>query len=145
MAGSGVIATPDSEKNLNRDVRTNIENRQHDNDAIFSKRLIGAIGELGIHSRPTASRSPWQSGIAECWVGTVRRELLDHVIVINERQLRLLLLEYVEYYNEERVHTELCDSPRGRSVQEQPSDSARLIALRRVGGLHHRYEWREAA
>jgi transposase InsO family protein len=117
----------------------------HDNDAIFSERLIGAIGELGIRSKPTAFRSPWQNGIAERWVGTVRRELLDHVVVINERQLRRLLCEYVEYYNEERVHTELGDSPGGRAVQEKASGSSRLIALPRVGGLHHRYEWREAA
>jgi len=117
----------------------------HDNDAIFSEHLIGAIGELGIHSRPTAYRSPWQNGIAERWVGTVRRDLLDHVIVINEPQLRRLLREYVDYYNEDRVHTVLGDSPEGRASSRKPSSSSRLVALPRVGGLHHRDAWSEAA
>ncbi len=83
----------------------------HDNDAIFSQRLIEAIGQLGIESKRTAYRSPWQNGTAERWVGTVRRELLDHVIVIDERHLRRLLRDYVDYYNEDRVHTCLRDSP----------------------------------
>jgi transposase InsO family protein len=117
----------------------------HDNDAIFSERLIGVIGYLGIRSQPTAYRSPWQNGVAERWVGTLRRELLDHVIVLNERQLRNLLREYVDYYNEERVHTGLGDSPGGRSVREKPSGSSKLVAHPRVGGLHHLYEWSEAA
>lgn len=91
----------------------------HDNDAIFSERLIRTVAQLGVESKPTAYRSPWQNGIAERWVGTVRRELLDHVIVINERQLRRLLRECVAYYNEERVHTRLRDSPRGARSSAQ--------------------------
>ena len=77
----------------------------HDNDTIFSDRVVEAIGHLGIESKRSAYRSPWQNGIAERWVGTVRRELLDHVIVLNERHLQRLLREYVEYYNTDRVHT----------------------------------------
>ena len=60
-------------------------------------------------------------------MGTVRRELLDHVIVINERQLQRLLLDYVAYYNEERMHTRLRDSPTGRAVQGR---QARAVSLR---------------
>ena len=93
----------------------------------------------------TAYRSPWQNGIAERWVGTVRRELLDHVIVIDEQHLRRLLREYVDYYNEDRVHTQLRDSPTGRPIEDRPSRDAQIVALPRVGGLHHRYVWRDAA
>jgi transposase InsO family protein len=75
----------------------------------------------------------------------VRRELLDHVVVLGEDHLRRLLREYVEYYNSERVHTALGDSPEGRAVQERPSDQARAIGLPRLGGLHHRYVWANAS
>lgn len=117
----------------------------HDNDAIFSNRVSEAIGHLGMESKRTAFRSPWQNGIAERWVGTVRRELLDHVIVIDEKHLRRLLREYVDYYNEERVHTCLRDSPNGRRTEGRPSRNAQVVGLPRVGGLHHRYVWRDAA
>ena len=117
----------------------------HDNDAIFSDRVSGAIGHLGIKSTRTAYRSPWQNGIAERWVGTVKRELFDHVIVIDEKHLRRLLHEYVDYYNEDRVHTCLRDSPNGRRTENRPSADADIVGLPRVGGLHHRYVWREAA
>jgi putative transposase len=79
----------------------------HDNDTIFSDRVVEAIGHLGIESKRTAYRSPWQNGIVERWVGTVRRELLDHVIVIDERHLQRLLHEYVDYCNNEHVHAVL--------------------------------------
>jgi len=67
------------------------------------------------------------------------------VIVVDEKNLRRLLCEYVEYYNEERVHTCLRDSPNGRTSENQPSPNAKIVALPRVGGLHDRYTWREAA
>ncbi len=78
-------------------------------------------------------------------MGSARRELLDHVIVFNEPQLRQLLSEYVAYYNADRVHTQLRDSPAGRSTEHRPSPHAQVVGLPRVGGLHHRYTWREAA
>ena len=93
----------------------------------------------------TAYRSPWQNGIAERWIGTCRRELLDHVIVLNERHLHRRLREYVAYYNAERVHTRLRDAPHGRPLEPRPSPGAEVVGLPRVGGLHHRYVWREAA
>jgi putative transposase len=79
------------------------------------------------------------------WVGSALRELLDHVIVLHERHLHRLLREYVDYYNEDRVHTQLRDSPKGRPTEFRPSSDAQVIGFPRVGGLHHRYEWREAA
>jgi transposase InsO family protein len=116
-----------------------------DNDSIFSEKVAEAIGWLGLELKRTAYRSPWQNGTAERWVGSVRRELLDHVIVTNEQHLQRLLCEYVAYYNADRVHTQLRDSPAGRSTERRPSPNARVVGLPRVGGLHHRYTWSEAA
>ncbi len=94
----------------------------------------------------TAYRSPWQNGTAERWVASARQELLDHVIVLGEQHLRRLLRDYVAYYNAERVHTQQRDSPEGRRpIEDRPSPNARVVGLRRVGGLHHRYIWQEAA
>jgi transposase InsO family protein len=117
----------------------------YDNDSIFSKEVTEAIQYLGMEPKRTAYRSPWQSGTAERWVGSARRELLDHVIVFDEQHLRRLLRDYVEYYNSERVHTRLRDSPAGRVTENRPSPDAKIVGLRRVGGLHHRYTWRQAA
>jgi len=116
-----------------------------DNDSIFSARVAESIKNLGIGPQRTAFRSPWQNGIAERWVGSVRRELLDHVIVLNEDHLRRLLREYVDYYNADRVYTELRDSPNGRPTEHRPTPKAQVVGLPRVGGLHHRYEWQDAA
>jgi hypothetical protein len=78
-------------------------------------------------------------------VGSARRELLGHVVVLGENHLRRLLREYLDYYNAERVHTSIGDAPVGRESEPQPLSSAKVIALPRVGGLHHRYTWRDAA
>jgi len=93
----------------------------------------------------TAFRSPWQNGTAERFVGSVRRELLEHVVVFGEGHLKRLLREYVDYYHAERVHTAIGDAPEGRDPDLRRSAGARVIGLSRVGGLHHRYVWREAA
>ena len=98
-----------------------------------------------IDPKRTAFRSPWQNGTAERFVGSVRRELLDHVVVFNEGHLRRLLRKYVDYYNSERVHTSIGDAPVGRPVESRPFADARVVSFPRVGGLHHRYAWREAA
>jgi len=88
----------------------------HDNGSIFSDRVVDWIEQLGIEPKATAYHSPWHNGLAERWIGTVRRELLDHVVPIDEEHLRRLLLQYPGYYNGERVHTRLRDSPTGRPV-----------------------------
>jgi transposase InsO family protein len=117
----------------------------YDNDSIFSPAVTNAIESFEIDPKRTAFRSPWQNGTAERVVGSVRRELLDHVVVLNEDHLRRLLREYVDYYNNERVHTSISDAPAGRPVETQPSASEKVVGISRVGGLHHRYAWREAA
>ena len=116
-----------------------------DNDAIFSTEVACSIERFGIDPRRTALRSPWQNGTAERFVGTVRRELLDHVVVMSEEHLRRLLREYIAYYNAERVHTSIMDAPAGRASETRPSGAAKIVRLPRVGGLHSRYVWREAA
>ncbi len=116
-----------------------------DNDAIFSSSVAQAILGFGICPKRTAFQSPWQNGIAERFVGSCRRELLDHVVVFHEDHLRRLLREYVAYYNADRVHTAIGDTPTGRAAEARPSGRASVIGLSRVGGLHHRYAWREAA
>ena len=116
-----------------------------DNDAVFSPQVAGLIRGLGLHPKRTAFRSPWQNGTADRFVGSVRRELLDHVVVLSEHHLRRLLREYIEYYNAERVHTSIGDAPEGRPPETRPSSGAKVVALPRVGGLHHRSAWRDAA
>ena len=117
----------------------------YDNDAIFCAAITHVIERLGLSPQRTAFQSPWQNGTAERFVGTVRRELLDHVVVLHEAHLRRLLGEYVEYYNAERVHTSIADAPEGRASEAKSSSSTRIRRLPRVGGLHGRYTWREAA
>jgi hypothetical protein len=87
-----------------------------DNDAIFSPTVAHAIKNFEIDPKRTALRSPWQNGTAERVVGSVRRELLEHVVVLNEGHSRRLLREYLGYYDRERVHTSIAAAPIGRPV-----------------------------
>ena len=117
-----------------------------DHDSIFSAEVARALMGMQIEPLRTGFQSPWQNGVAERWVGTCRRELLDHVIVFDEAHLRRLLFEFREYYHTDRTHLSLGkDTPRGRPVCAALSPTAHVTSLPRIGGLHHRYEWREAA
>ncbi len=122
-----------------------------DNDSIFSDDVSRSIKTLGITPKRTAFRSPWQNSTAERWVGTYKRELIDHVVVLGEDHLRRLLRDYVTYYNAGRVHTRLADAPEGRPLEVRPAPGAKVAGLPRVGVLgsftssHHRYVWQEAA
>lgn len=83
-----------------------------DNDKIFSYEFRQTIKRFGLKDKPTAFHSPWQNGICERVIGTLRRECLDHVIVLNEKHLTSVLAEYIEYYNTSRTHMSLNkDSP----------------------------------
>jgi len=86
------------------------------------------------------------NGLAERWVGSCRREILDHIIALNERHLQRLIRDYVNYHHEDRIHDSLDkDTPNRRPVASRPSSAATVISSARLGGLHHRYSWREAA
>ena len=115
-----------------------------DRDAIFKGRVRAAIKAMGMTPKLISYRSPWQNGAAERWVKTLRGELLDHVVVFNEKHLRRLVLEYVAYYNDDRCHLSVeKDAPIPRPVMARPSANAKVVALPRVGGLHHRDQWRD--
>jgi putative transposase len=117
-----------------------------DRDSTFSAQVVATVRSFGVKPTRTAYRSPWQNGVAERWVGSVRRELLDHVVVFNERHLRRLLREYVAYYHDDRTHLGLGKTtPAGRPVTRRRDGGAEVVALPHLGGLHHRYNWRAAA
>jgi transposase InsO family protein len=109
-----------------------------DRDAKYGLDLPVAVRSMKIDPVRTSYESPWQNGVAERWVESCRRDLLDHVIAFNERHLKCLLLEYVRYYHEDRTHLGLAkQTPAGR-IRSMPS--GRVISYSRLGGLHHRYE-----
>ena len=109
-----------------------------DRDAIFGAAFDARVDNLGVRQMRTAPHSPWQNGFAERWVGTLRRELLDHVVVLGERHLLRLVRQHMAYYNEDRPHMSLGgDAPTGRALE--PPGAGDVVALPRVGGLHHRY------
>ena len=114
-----------------------------DRDAIYGAKVVDTLRSIGIEEVITARKSPWQNGYVERVIGSVRRECLDHVIVINRKHLRWILTEYFEYYHEARTHLGLGkDSPVPREV-ELPG-AGPVVAKPMVGGLHHRY-YRKAA
>ena len=103
-----------------------------DRDAIFSAGLTATIRSMLMGPTRTSYRSPWQNGVAERFVGTVRQELLDHVIVLNERHLRQLIESFVTYYNVDRTHIGVGkDSPSGRPVEQSPGLASNVVSLPR--------------
>jgi transposase InsO family protein len=95
-----------------------------------------AVRALKISPVRTSFESPWQNGIAERWVESCRRDLLDHIIAVNECHLKRLLSEYVRYYHEDRTHLGLGkETPDSRIGS---SGSGRILSRQRLGGLHHR-------
>src|SRR5438105_466807 len=114
-----------------------------DRDACYGEEFHKATGWLGIREVLTAPRSPWQNPYVERLIGSIRRECLDHVIVLNEPGLRRVLKSYFEYYERCRTHLSLDkDAPIPRKVQ--PPELGKVVELPQVGGLHHRYERRAA-
>ena len=93
---------------------------------------------MGIEEVLTAPHSPWQNPFAERLIGSIRRECLNHVLVLSERHLRRMLTRYLAYYHQARTHLALDkDTPDLRPV-ERP-EAGKIVQLPEVGGLHHRY------
>jgi putative transposase len=111
-----------------------------DRDSKFGTDVISEVRDLGSHPTRTAFRCPWQNGVAERWVGSCRRDLLDHMIVLNEQHLKRMLSEYIRYYHEDRTHLGLAkDTPTGRTVEIRSGTEGTIHSFPRLGGLHHRY------
>jgi len=110
----------------------------HDRDAKYGTEVPAAIRSLKINAVRTSFESPWQNGVAERWVGSCRSELLDHVIVLNERHLKRLLSKYVSYYHEDRTHLGLGKGTPACRTRCETFGS--VLSHDRLGGLHHRYD-----
>jgi len=114
-----------------------------DRDGIYGLEFQRRAEALGLEEIRIAPRSPWQSPYVERLIGSVRRDCLDHVIVLNQAHLRRLLKAYFAYYHRSRTHLGLDkDAPESRPVQAP--EEGRIVAIPQVGGLHHRYERRVA-
>ena len=109
-----------------------------DGDGIYGERVTRRIESLGIDEVITAPASPWQNAYVERMIGTLRRELFDHVIVLNERHLKRLMSSYLDYYHPWRTHQSLNnDAPDGRPVRV--AESRKVVEFPAVNGLHHVY------
>jgi len=107
-----------------------------DRDASYGHAVVRRLAAMGIRDRPNAPRSPWQTGHVERLIGSIRRECLDHVVVLGEAHLRRILAAYANYYNELRTHRSLAkDTPLHRAVERLGAVTSRPI----LGGLHHQY------
>jgi len=114
-----------------------------DRDAIYGDEFQRRIASLGITEIVSAPASPWQNPYVERLIGSIRRECLDHLIVINAAHLRRILTAYSSYYHRSRTHLGLQkDTPDHRPVSE--ASAGPIVAIPEVGGLHHRYERRAA-
>ncbi len=110
-----------------------------DRDGIYGQEFRDRVEHMGIEEVLIAFRSPWQNPHVERLIGSIRRECLDHVIVLNEDHLRRTLTEYFAYYHEARAHLSRDrNSPDPRSVQ--PPENGKVVAKAYLGGLHHRYK-----
>jgi putative transposase len=109
-----------------------------DRDSIYGDVFRGRVKSMGINEVLIAPRSPWQSPFVERPIGSIRRDCLDHVVVLDERHLRRVLRSYLAYYHEARCHMSLDgDAPEHRDPQ--PPEMGKVIEIPEIGGLHHRY------
>ena len=107
-----------------------------DRDGAYGDAFVRRLRSMGIRDRPTSPRSPWQNGYAERLIGSIRRECVDHIVVLGERHLRQVLLSYMKYYNEIRTHLSLeKDAPVPRAIEVVGHILCRPV----LGGLHHQY------
>ena len=114
-----------------------------DRDCTYGKDFVSRVRSMGIEEVKIAPRSPWQNPFAERFVGTLRRDCLNHVIALSENHLRRIVRNYLGYYHDCRTHLSLDkDAPEPRAIE--PPESGEVIALPQVGGLHHHYTRRAA-
>jgi transposase InsO family protein len=107
----------------------------------FNSEVIDTVKSFGIQPKRTSFRSPWQNGVAERWVGSCRRDILDHVIVLNARHLKRLMNDYIRYYHDDRTHLGLeKETPAGREAAKSADAGCKVVSMPRLGGLHHRYD-----
>ena len=107
-----------------------------DRDSVYGAYFQQRLHAMGIRDRPTALRSPWQNGHTERLIGSIRRECLDHVVILGERHLRHMLSSYMNYYNVTRTHLSLAkDTPSPQAIMAV----GRIEATPILGGLHHHY------
>jgi transposase InsO family protein len=107
-----------------------------DRDRAYGEIFVRRLRSIGIRDRPTSPRPPWQNGYAERLIGSLRRECVDHIIVLGERHLSHVLQSYMDYYNEVRTHLSLeKDAPVPRAV----GTVGRIFCRPVLGGLHHQY------
>ena len=110
-----------------------------DRDGAYGEKFREAASWLDIREVLTAPQSPWQNAYVERLIGSIRRECLDHVIILSEAGLRRMLRSYFDYYERSRTHLSLGkDAPISRPIQ--PEAMGRIVEIPQVGGLHHRYE-----
>jgi len=108
-----------------------------DRDGVYGDEARSRLKSLGIEEVLTAPRSPWQNAYAERLIGSIRRECLNHFIVLNTRHLKKTLAAYFRYYHRSRPHLALAkQSPIERQIMKQGS----IVQIPELGGLHHRYE-----
>jgi transposase InsO family protein len=114
-----------------------------DRDGAYGEEFSRRVRSLGIRTVKTAVRTPKMNCYAERFIGAIRRELFDHVIVVSEGHARRLLREFQAWYNEDRPHLALAkDAPHRRQVET--TEMGQVVSLHRLGGLHHRYTRRAA-
>jgi len=107
-----------------------------DRDAVYGSVVTRRLRAMGIRDKPISAGSPWQNCFAERLIGTIRRECVDHLMVLGEAHLRRVLVEFTAYYNGSRIHHSLGkDAPFHRPIERVGSITARSI----FGGLHHQY------
>ena len=110
-----------------------------DRDSIYGAAFQSHVENMGIEEVKIALQSSWQNPYCERIIGSIRRDALDHVIVLNERHLRRVLRSYIAYYHDWRTHLSLeMDAPESRAVQ--PPELGSVKKVPEVGGLHHHYE-----
>ena len=108
-----------------------------DRDGVYGTEVPRRLKSMGIAEVLTAPQSPWQNAYAERLIGSIRRECLNHFIILNSRHLKKALASYFRYYHRSRPHLALSKQC---PIERQVMKDGAIVAIAEVGGLHHRYE-----